>query len=233
MATQEKAGRVFKVDTGGEIIATPTDVIWREYDIKTKLGAKLARFSKDIEEFERLLEESRDSREKKFLTYLDEHPHLLDLYALSIEPQPFLKIPDEKLSSVKGRGRLPDYIAKYRDDTYMLIEIERPDKPIFIGKDIQPSHELTQAVNQVSAWDEIVRTFGDYLSEYPGIRNHLNLVVIRREHSCKFNSPEEFRAELNRINQQYNRINVATFDELIERARVAVARITAIQSALG
>lgn len=233
IAMQERAGQVFKVDKGGEIVATPTDVIWREYDIKTKLGAKLGRFSKDVEEFERLLEESRGSQEKRFLTYLDEHPYLLDLYAISIEPQPFLEIPEKKLSTVKGRGRLPDYIAKYRDDTYVLIEIERPDKPIFVGKDIQPSHELTQAINQVSVWDEIVRSFGNYVSKFPGIRNHRSLVVIGREHCSKFNSPEEFRTELNRINQQCNRINVITFDELVERARLAIAKITAIKSVLG
>lgn len=232
IAMQEKAGKVFKVDNGGEIVAIPTDVIWREYDIKTKLGAKLGRFSKDLEEFKRLLE-SKFSHEATFLKYLDDHPHLLDLYAVSIEPQPFLKIPEEKLSTIRGRGRLPDYIAKYRDDTYMLIEIERPDKPIFVGNDIQPSHQLTQAINQVSIWDEIIRSFGNYLVEYPGIRNHTSLVVIGREHCRKFSSMEEFRTELNRINQLHNRINVITFDDLVERAEVAIAKIAAIQSALG
>lgn len=234
IATQEKAGKVYKTDTGGEVIATPTDVIWREYDIKTRLGAKLAKFSGDVREFEHLLEESGNSEEKKFLKYLDDHPHLLDLYAVSIHAQPFLEIPESQLSAIEGIGRMPDYIAKHRDDTYTLIEVERPSKPIFVGKDVRPSYGLTQAVNQVSTWDEIIRRFGDYLRKFPGIRNHSSLVIIGRENVRRFNSPEEFRSELNRINQQYDRIiSIITFDELVERAKTAIANIRAIRSFLG
>jgi len=233
IATSEKAGQVYELGEGKEIVAVPTETIWREYDIKTKLGAKLAKFSKDIEEFKNLLEESESSKEKKFLDYLDKHTHLLDLYSIYIKPQPFLKIPNSKLSTVKGRGRLPDYIAKYRDDTYLLVEVERPSKPVFAGEDNRPSYQLTQAVNQVSVWDEIIRSFGNYLEEYPGLRNHRSIIVIGREHAQKFESPKKFREELNRVNQLYSGINVITFDDLVERAQIAVARIKALQSVLG
>jgi len=235
IAFSEKTGKVYELGEGKEIIAVPTETIWREYDIKTKLGAKLVKFSKDIEEFAFLLEDSKYTHEKKFLDYLDHHPHLLDLYAVYIEPQPFLKIPDPELSTIAGKGRLPDYIAKYRDDTYMLIEVERPSKPIFVGDDIRPSFQLTQAINQVSIWDEIIRCFGNYLQEYPGIRNHRSLVIIGREHAEKFQSPKKFREELNRINQLHSgsRISVITFDDLVERARIAIAKIKVLHSALG
>jgi hypothetical protein len=214
-------------------MATPSEQIWREFDVKTRLGAKLSKFSMDIEEFSQLLTKSWDSPEKKFLDYLDTHSHLLDLYAASIEPQPFLVIPDEALSTINGRGRLPDYIARYRDDTYLLIEVERPSKPIFVGHESQPSHELTQATNQVSQWSEIIRSFGNYLTKYPGIRNHRKLIIIGRENVGRFESPEEFRSELNRINQDHEDTTIITFDELVERNRVAIARIKAIQSILG
>jgi len=233
IAKSEKAGEVYELGEGKEIIATPTETIWREYDIKTKLGAKLAKFSKDIEEFKHLLEENQNAKEKKFLDYLDKHTHLLDLYAVYIKPQPFLKIPNSNLSTVKGRGRLPDYIAKHRDDTYLLIEVERPSKPIFVGQDPRQSYQLTQAINQVSVWDEIIRSFGNYLKEYPGIRNHRSIIIIGREHAQKFKSLREFRKELNRINQISPGINVITFDDLVERARIAMAKIKALHSVLG
>jgi len=233
IAESEKAGEVYELGEGKEIIVIPTETIWREYDIKTTLGAKLVKFSKDIVEFKDLLEESKSSKEKKFLDYLDKHTHLLDLYAIYIKPQPFLKIPNSKLSTVKGRGRLPDYIAKYRDDTYLLIEVERPSKPIFVGEDTRPSYQLTQAVNQVSVWDEIIRSFGNYLKEYPGLRNHHSIIIIGRERAQKFESPKMFRQELNRVNQLYTGISVITFDDLVERAQIAVAKIKALHSVLG
>jgi len=179
------------------------------------------------------LEENQNAKEKKFLDYLDKHTHLLDLYAVYIKPQPFLKIPNSNLSTVKGRGRLPDYIAKHRDDTYLLIEVERPSKPIFVGQDPRQSYQLTQAINQVSVWDEIIRSFGNYLKEYPGIRNHRSIIIIGREHAQKFKSLREFRKELNRINQISPGINVITFDDLVERARIAMAKIKALHSVLG
>lgn len=233
IAGQEKVGHTYTVDGGGEITATPTDQIWLGYDSRIQLGSKITRFSKDIEDFERLLTECGNSPEEKFLDYLDAHLHLLDIYALSIERQPFIEIPEKELSTIKGVGRVPDYIAKYRDDSYLLIELERPSKPIFVGKDHQPSNELTQSLNQISSWDEIIRCFGNYLKKYPGIRNHQNLVVIGRESAQGFNSFEEFCSELNRINQQYKYTKVVTFDELTERAKIAVAGIRAIQSSLG
>lgn len=234
IATQEQVGKTYSVKRQGEIISTPTNLIWHEYDIKTKLGSKLIKFSKDIEDFEKLLIESGNSIEQEFLDYLDRNTHLLDIYAISIEPQPFIEIPEQELCTISGSGRFPDYIAKYSDDSYLLIELERPSKPIFVGKDNRQSHELTQSINQVATWDEIISCFGNYLKKYPGIRNHRNLVVIGRENSQKFDSIEEFNSELNRINRLYNgRISVITFDELVKRAKTAVSRIRAIQSLLG
>jgi regulator of PEP synthase PpsR (kinase-PPPase family) len=115
----------------------------------------------------------------------------------------------------------------------MLVEVERPSKPILVGDDARPSYQLTQAVNQVSVWDEIIRRFGDYLQEFPSIRNHRSLIIIGREHSQKFGSNARFREELNRVNQLYSSISVMTFDDLLERARIAIARIKALHSALG
>lgn len=234
IAEQEKVGKTYTVKGGGKITATPTDKIWREYDIKTKIGSKLAQFSADVQEFEQLLTECGESGEGKFLEYLDNHLHLLDIYAVFIQAQPFIEIPEKELCSIKGIGRIPDYIAKYRDDTYLLIELERPSKPVFVGKNNQPSSQLNQSVNQTSTWDEIIRCFGKYLTKYPGIQNHRNLVVIGRENAQRFNSFEEFRSELNRLNQMYKSIaTIVTFDELTERAKVGIARIRAIQSSLG
>ncbi len=234
IAEQEKVGKTYTVDGGGQITATPTDTIWREYDIKAKIGSKLAQFSSDIQEFERLLIECGDSQERKFLEYLDSHSHLLDIYAVFIHPQPFIEIPEKELCTISGMRRIPDYIAKYRDDTYLLIELERPSKPIFVGKDNQPTNQLTQSVNQTSTWDEIIRCFGAYLTKYSGIQNHRNLVIIGRENAQKFSTFEEFRSELNRLNQMFRNVaTIITFDELVERAKVAIARIRAIQSSLG
>lgn len=233
IATREGAGQMYKVEGGGEIVAVPTDTIWREHDIKTRLGAKLEAFSRDVNEFEKLLNERGEPTEKSFLDYLDTHSHLLDVYASAIEPQPFLEIPEKELSTIKGEWRKPDYLARYPNSTYMLIEVERPSKPIFVGKEIQSSHELTQAINQVSTWDEIIRNFGNYLKKYPGLANHRSMVVIGRDNAKIFGSPAEFQAHLNRMNQEFNRISVITFDELANRARIAIAKIHAIQSSLG
>jgi hypothetical protein len=234
LAKNEGAGKVYKIDGKEAITAIPTDTIWQQNETRQALGAKLVAFSKDIEEFQQLLEKSSNSVEEVFLQYLNSHPHLLELYATKIEPQPFLKIPDAKLSTVGGTGRFPDYIAFYSDGTYLLIELEKASKPILVGKDNQPSNEVTQAVNQTSTWNEIIRNFGNYISQYPGLANHRNLIVIGRDETTR-QTRQQFHEELNRINQDFGnaRTTIVTYDELVGRARAVMSRILAIQTMIG
>jgi len=230
-ALKEGAGKVYQYDGKDAITAIPTDTIWRESWIRETLGSKLRAFSKDIDDFKDILERSGESVEQIFLDFLGNHLHLLDLYATKIEPSPFLEIPEEKLSTIKGSGRVPDYIGFYADGTYMLIELERASKPVLVGRDNRPSHELTQAVNQTSEWNEIIRNFGNYLPKYPGLANHQNLIVIGRDAEYE-GTRQEFHNQLNRINQDFGnaRTTVVTYDDLVSRAGAALARIAAIQT---
>jgi hypothetical protein len=113
----------------------------------------------------------------------------------------------------------------------MLIELERASKSVLISKDNRPSHELTQALNQTSEWNEIIRNFGNYLTTYPGLANHRNLIVIGREKGYE-GTPQEFHTHLNRINQDFANTGttIITYDDLVSRAEAAMARITAIQT---
>ncbi len=113
----------------------------------------------------------------------------------------------------------------------MLIELERASKPVLVGRDNRPSHELTQAVNQTSEWNEIIRNFGNYLPKYPGLANHQNLIVIGRDAEYE-GTRQEFHNQLNRINQDFGnaRTTVVTYDDLVSRAGAALARIAAIQT---
>ncbi len=231
LAGKEGAGKVYKVDGKDAITAIPTDTIWRENEIRQALGAKLRVFSKDIDDLRGLLEKSASSVEQVFLDFIANHLHLLDLYATKIEPSPFIDIPEEKPSTIKGTRRVPDFIASYADGTYMLIELEKASKPVLIGRDNRPSHELTQALNQTSEWNEMIRNFGNYLLKYPSLTNHRNLIVIGREAGYE-GTRQEFHNHLNRINQDFSnaKTTIITYDDLVSRAQAARSRITAIQT---
>lgn len=206
------------------IVAVPDGVTWAAFNSLGQLGLKIAQFDKDISSLEELLY-TKPKQEQTFQQFLEEHPHLLDLYALSVVPQPFLPIPE------KGkRGRFPDFLIKHSDLTYTLVEIERPNKPLFTtGGDPQITAMTTQALNQISMWRDIIRRYGStHLTDYPGIEHNKGLLIAGRATAKEFGTYPEFQRTLNRINAELKDIRIITFDEVVLRAKIALTRLAAL-----
>lgn len=91
------------------------------YEIE-KIGEK-------IEAFERLLNEHEDDNESVFHEFLYKNSFLLDLYGEPVS-KPRFKYPTIIESPLRKAYVEPDFIIKYPNQHYKLVELEKPSKKV-------------------------------------------------------------------------------------------------------
>ena len=102
-----------------------------------------------------------------FHRLLENNPILVDVYGVC-QSKPVLKYPAGAGRSIIGKEFLvPDFIVLYPDQSYKLVEIERPSKSM-ATKEGQPRAELTQAFFQIAEWKHFIKThYGAIRDNYP------------------------------------------------------------------
>jgi hypothetical protein len=184
-----------------------------------------------IAELREALQFNGDDVEAVFHAVLQKHPLLLDVYG-TCESKPELAYPPGATSPIGKTKLQPDFLIRYPDQSYKLIEIERPAKGIATSQG-QPRAEVGQAVFQTAEWKHFIKTHYQVLAKrYPGIQSKCKTsVIMSRLHQNSFKSATEARAYTGLIMEQFNIDEFLTFDDLLERAATAYALLSGLGTA--
>jgi hypothetical protein len=191
------------------------------YDRLSILGSTLTAFAK-------LLKESDDADEATFHAFLAQNTVLLDVYAEAISKPRFVFPPDQH--SAVGKAHLePDFILKYRDGTYKLVEIERPGELIATQQG-QPRAAFTQASFQIAEWRAYIANHYDLLKDrFPGISTSTGaILVIGRSTEKAFGGGRKVHEYKATLRGWLSNTELFTYDELLERANETYTRLVSL-----
>jgi hypothetical protein len=162
-----------------------------------------------LREFEALIEKAPD-HEPSFQKFLTVHPQLIDPMAFQVWPKPDLH-----------GAREPDFVVRRSDDSYLVVEIESPAKPLVTVAG-QMSALVTQAEKQAMDYRSfLVRRFADASRYFPQFNEPECLVVIGLEGALT----EAQRAALRDVNNHRQRLRIVGFDWLLKRSRALLANL--------
>ncbi|QLL15411.1 Shedu anti-phage system protein SduA domain-containing protein [Pseudomonas chlororaphis] len=166
--------------------------------------------------------------ESVFHEILEKHPVLLDVYG-SCESKPELSYPHGQTSPIGKTKLQPDFIIRYPDQSYKMIEIERPSKQIATTQG-QPRAEVGQAVFQTAEWKHYIKTHYQLVaSRYPGIQSKCKTsVIMSRFTQQHFKSVSDARDYMGLMMEQFNIDEFLTFDDLLERAITAYTMLSGL-----
>lgn len=190
--------------------SVPADVSAAK-EIFAALSARWLVVSKPVlERYELLIAEQGDN-EPAFQRILMQHPQLLDPMVAHIWPQPNL-----------FGSRFPDFVLRRADDTYAVVEIECPNKPL-VTTGGQLSADVTHAEKQATDYrNYLMQHFADARSHFPNFDDPDCLVVVGRERVLD----NQRKAALRDANRHRHGIRIVGFDWLADRARVVAGNLT-------
>jgi hypothetical protein len=171
-----------------------------------------------IGEYEALIASS-DKDEPALHTFLEENPQLLDPMAVQVWSKP----------DFHGKER-PDFLVRRADDSYLVVEIETPTKPIVL-KAGGISGETRFAIDQASGYRRFLQNNIDRARlTFPGIEVRAidALVVIGREDVLD----SDQAASLANANADFHRLAIVGFDWIARRAHAVSENIIRSSSAI-
>lgn len=173
-----------------------------------------------IEKFKKLLDENAQAPEQVFHDFLKQYPIILDAYAQRVHSKPRWPYPNELIHHYGKAYVEPDFVIKYPDNSYKLIELEKPGKNIATQQG-QPSAGTNQAVFQTAEWLAYIGNHYDLLKDdYPSISTRVHpVVVISRTTEFKARHASRSVALLKEhLSQMYEGKEILFYDDLLERA---------------
>jgi hypothetical protein len=206
-------------------VDTPDSVLPYTRAFEAALANRLLAVSPVVEEFRSLIE--TEQREAEYQRYLEMHPELLDVYAVRVHPRPQFRYPEGRTSPIGKSYVEPDFIIEYPGRRYALVEIERPDAPFGTSRG-QPAASVTAPAFQLAEWVSFIREFPSIVeSGFPGLPLALKtLVVVSR--SAVVAEGRDATAYRQLVQSTFNIDELYFYDELAERAEVALARLAAL-----
>jgi len=182
---------------------------------------RLARLGASIQALRAALQGSAEDVEAVFHEVLAAHPLLLDVYG-ACESKPQFVYPEGATSPIGKTSLQPDFLIRYSDKSYKLIEIERPSKNVATTQG-QPRAEVTQAVFQCAEWRHFIKTHYQSLSDrYPEIQTRCKTAVIMsRTNQLSFKGIDDISAYKGLMMEQFRIDEFYTYDDLYDRARTA------------
>jgi hypothetical protein len=152
-----------------------------------------------LDRFRGLIEQ--DLGEEDYQGFLRDNPVLLDPLATEV-------VPKQRL----GSEHVTDFALRRADARWTLVEIEKPRDPLFTSRNDFTS-QFTHAFGQIIDFQRWVESHGQYArSLMPGIASPAGLLVMSRRSSLN----DENTAKLNRFIENSRRIDVVTFDDVLE-----------------
>ena len=189
---------------------------------------RLARLETAIDGLQALLDKHGDEPESSFHAYLESHPLLLDIYAEAVSRPRFVYPVGE---SPLGKSYVePDFILRYPDRRYRLIELERPSKGL-ATKSGEPRSGVTQAAFQIAEWrDYINNHYGLLADTFPGISSKpMSTVIISRATAAR-PAGVDLHRYLAMLREHLAVDEVITYDDLLMKARAAVTQIASARA---
>lgn len=206
--------------TGGTIsLGPPRAWIERFHDRLRLLGDCIERFS--------ALLRSSESNEAVFHDFLKANPILLDVYG-DVESKPRFSYPDG--DSPLGKAYVePDFIVRYLGQSYKLIELERPSKNLATARG-ESRAGVTQAAFQIAEWTTFIQKHYDLLKDrFPGISsNYSSTIIMSRSTEASVGVGRQMQEYRTLLRNQLNVDEILTYDDLLERAAGAYARLAAL-----
>lgn len=188
---------------------------------------RLTALRNTLDEFATLLKEKGDAEEALFHDFLEANPILLDVYAEPVS-KPRWQYPAGE--SPLGKTHVePDFVLKYADGSYRLVELERPKKLLATTQG-QPRAEVNQAAFQIAEWRAYIANHYDLLkARFPGIGSrHTGMIVMSRSTVASIGIGRDPRKYKELLSSQYPGIEIYTYDELLDRARQAYTRLASL-----
>lgn len=166
--------------------------------------------------------------EAVFHELIARHPLLLDVYG-TCESKPQFVYPPGTTSPIGKTSLEPDFLVKYSDQSYKLVELERPSKPIATTQG-QPRAEVSQAVFQCAEWKYYIKTHYQQIQpRYPGIQSRCKTaVVMSRTTQSAFKNVDDISGYKGLMMDQFNIDEFYTFDDLYDRAQTAYALLSGL-----
>ena len=148
--------------------------------------------------------------EPTFQKFFCAFPQLLDPMAVQVWSEPDF------------HGALePDFVIRRADDTYLIVEIERPSKAIITAAN-QLTAETTHAEKQVSEYKEfLVERMSETRTHFPRFRDPECLVIIGMEGSL---NTQQRQALLN-ANSSRIKTRIVGFDWVLERGQAIISNM--------
>ena len=209
--------------SGGTISFGGTGPSWIE-----AYSNRLELLGRSVNALRSALQSKSDDIEAVFHNLIEQHPLLLDVYGVC-ESKPRFVYPSGATSPIGKTSLEPDFLVRYPDSSYKLVEIERPSKAVATSQG-QPRAEVAQATFQCAEWKHYIKThYQELHSRYPGIQSRCKTVVIMsRTTQSNFKSAEDIAAYKGLMLEQFNIDEFYTFDDLYDRVRTAYALLAGL-----
>jgi len=167
--------------------------------------------------------------ESVFHQVLEKYPLLLDVYGQT-ESKPHFKYPDTSKSPIGKSYLEPDFLIRYPNRSYKLIEIERPSKQVATSQG-QPTAQVGQAVFQTAEWKHYIKShYQEIADRYPGIQSNCKTcVIMSRAQQRNLANEEVLHDYIGLMMDQFNIDEFLTFDDLYERTSYAYALLSGVQ----
>jgi hypothetical protein len=137
---------------------------------------RLTALERAISAFEALLAASTTTDEATYHEFLRTHPVLLDVYATAYS-KPRLVYPAGEAPLGKSYVE-PDFILRYPDNTYRLVELEKP-RDLVTTRSGHPRAEVTHAVFQIAEWKDFILNHYEVIkSKFPRISSAMRSTVV-------------------------------------------------------
>ena len=162
-----------------------------------------------LDEYDELLR-TPSSDEKALHSFLERNPLFLDPLALRVWSKPDLHGKKE-----------PDFVVQRSDNSYMIVEIEIPNKLLVTAKN-QLSADATHAITQVLEYKSfLTERFIEASTTFPNFRMPDGLVVIGREEILSVSQASTLRRE----NEHRPDIHIIGFDAMARRAHTITRNV--------
>jgi hypothetical protein len=128
----------------------------------------------------------------------------------------------------------PDFIIRYPNESYKLIEIERASHKMATQAG-HPTAPVGRGSFQIAEWrDYIARHYDKMKIRYPNIAGNFSTsVVISRSTEASFAGATDINHYMAIMRQQYGFTEVITWDVLLDRAQAMVRQLSGLGAVAG
>jgi len=195
------------------------------------INDRLGELRAAIDALRTLLSLGRRATEENFHDLIVGAPILLEVYG-KIQSKPRWAYADGE--SPLGKSYVePDFVIRYSNSTYKLVEIERPDHK-FVTRAGHPGVGVTHAAFQIAEWkDYIGRHYATLKAEYPNIANGYRTCVVVSRATQLATKLTDYSHYLSLARQQFGLDELWTWDDVLRRAETLLEQLVILRESVG